>query len=199
MARVLKRGLDLLVAAVGLVLFSPVFLYCALVIKRDSRGPVLYRQTRVGLHGRLFNIVKFRTMVVDADRKWVPPTNAADLEHFYFQDDGDPRITRVGQWLRASSLDELPNLWNVLVGDMSLVGPRPEVPEIVALYDDAMRERLRVKPGLTGLAQVSGRGLLSTAESIQYDLEYCRRWSLAEDLRILWSTIRTVTDRKGAL
>jgi lipopolysaccharide/colanic/teichoic acid biosynthesis glycosyltransferase len=199
MARVLKRGLDLLVAAVGLVLFSPVFLYCALVIKRDSRGPVLYRQTRVGLHGRLFNIVKFRTMVVDADRKWVPPTSAADLEHFYFQDDGDPRITRVGQWLRASSLDELPNLWNVLVGDMSLVGPRPEVPEIVALYDDAMRERLRVKPGLTGLAQVSGRGLLSTAESIQYDLEYCRRWSLAEDLRILWSTIRTVTDRKGAL
>jgi lipopolysaccharide/colanic/teichoic acid biosynthesis glycosyltransferase len=96
-------------------------------------------------------------------------------------------------------LDELPNLWNVLVGEMSLVGPRPEVPEIVALYDETMKERLRVKPGLTGLAQVSGRGLLSTAESIAYDLEYCRRWSLAEDLRILCRTVGVVSERRGAL
>lgn len=199
MARALKRGLDLVVAAVGLVLFSPVFLYCALAIKRDSPGPVLYRQERVGLRGRPFQIVKFRTMVVDAEKRWVPPVNAEALQHFYFQDEGDPRITRVGRWLRATSLDELPNLWNILVGDMSLVGPRPEVPEIVALYDEAMRARLRVKPGLTGLAQVSGRGLLSTAESIQYDLEYCRRWSLGQDLQILWSTLRSVSDRKGAL
>ncbi|MGC8489736.1 MAG: sugar transferase [Clostridia bacterium] len=199
MAQWLKRGLDLVVAAVGLVLLSPVFLYCALAIKRDSPGPVLYRQERVGLNGRGFRIVKFRTMVVDAERQWIPPQTSAELQHFYFQDEGDPRITRVGRWLRATSLDELPNLWNVLAGDMSLVGPRPEVPEIVALYDDAMRARLRVKPGLTGLAQVSGRGLLSTAETIEYDLEYCRRWSLAEDLRILWSTIRTVGERKGAL
>ena len=199
MAQALKRGLDLVVAAVGLVLFSPVFLYCALAIKRDSPGPILYRQERVGLNGRGFRIVKFRTMVVDAERQWTPPQTPAELQHFYFQDEGDPRITRVGRWLRATSLDELPNLWNVLAGDMSLVGPRPEVPEIVALYDDAMRARLRVKPGLTGLAQVSGRGLLSTAETIAYDLEYCRRWSLSEDLRILWSTIRAVGERKGAL
>jgi len=199
MARALKRGLDLVVAAVGLVLFSPVLLYCAVAIKRDSPGPVLYRQTRVGLNGRLFKIVKFRTMVADAEAEWVPPTRPEELAHFYFQDEADRRITRVGRWLRATSLDELPNLWNVLVGDMSLVGPRPEVPEIVALYDDTMRERLRVKPGLTGLAQVSGRGLLSTAEAIRYDLEYCRRWSLGEDLRILWSTLKTVGARKGAL
>lgn len=195
----LKRILDLVVAATGLILFSPLFAYCAWAIKRDASGPVLYRQERVGLHGRRFQIVKFRTMVVDAEGQWVPPQSAEDLSHFYFQDEGDPRITRVGRWLRRTSLDELPNLWNVLLGEMSLVGPRPEVPEIVALYDDTMKKRLDVKPGLTGLAQISGRGLLSTAEAIDYDLEYCRRWSLSEDLKILWSTLKAVTNHKGAL
>ncbi len=195
----LKRALDLVVAVVGLVLLSPLFAYCALAIKRDAPGPVLYRQERVGLRGRRFQIVKFRTMGVDAEGQWVPPQSKDELSHFYFQDEADPRITRVGRWLRRTSLDELPNLWNVLRGEMSLVGPRPEVPEIVALYDDTMKKRLDVKPGLTGLAQVSGRGLLSTAETIDYDLEYCRRWSLSEDLKILWSTLKAVSNRKGAI
>lgn len=199
MAQACKRGLDVVVAALGLVLLSPLWAYIAWRIRRDSPGPVLYRQVRVGQGGRLFRIVKFRTMVPDADRNWRAPESSRDLSQFYFQDEGDARITSVGRWLRRTSLDELPNLWNVLVGEMSLVGPRPEVPEIVALYDETMKERLRVKPGLTGLAQVSGRGLLSTAESIAYDLEYCRRWSLAEDLRILCRTVGVVSERRGAL
>jgi len=199
MAQALKRLLDVVAAAFGIVLLTPLGLYIAWRIRRDSPGPIFYRQTRVGQHGRLFRIVKFRTMVVGADRLWQPPQSSAELAQYYFQDEEDPRITPVGRWLRRTSLDEIPNLWNVLVGDMSLVGPRPEVPEIVALYDDAMRERLKVKPGLTGLAQVSGRGLLSTAETIAYDLEYCRRWSLAEDLKILWRTLEAVGQRRGAL
>ncbi len=199
MAQACKRGLDVVVAALGLVLLSPLWAYIAWRIRRDSPGPVLYRQVRVGQGGRLFRIVKFRTMVPDADRNWRAPESSRDLSQFYFQDEDDARITSVGRWLRRTSLDELPNLWNVLVGEMSLVGPRPEVPEIVALYDETMKERLRVKPGLTGLAQVSGRGLLSTAESIAYDLEYCRRWSLAEDLRILCRTVGVVSERRGAL
>jgi lipopolysaccharide/colanic/teichoic acid biosynthesis glycosyltransferase len=199
MAQACKRGLDVVVAALGLVLLSPLWAYIAWRIRRDSPGPVLYRQVRVGQGGRLFRIVKFRTMVPDADRNWRAPGSSRELSQFYFQDEGDARITSVGRWLRRTSLDELPNLWNVLVGEMSLVGPRPEVPEIVALYDETMKERLRVKPGLTGLAQVSGRGLLSTAESIAYDLEYCRRWSLAEDLRILCRTVGVVSERRGAL
>jgi lipopolysaccharide/colanic/teichoic acid biosynthesis glycosyltransferase len=194
-----KRLLDVVGSVVGLLVTAPLSLAIAVLIRLDSPGPVLFRQTRVGLNGRPFTIVKFRTMVVGADREWAPPTSSDALASFYFQDDQDQRITRVGRFLRRTSLDELPNLWNVLVGDMSLVGPRPEVPEIVALYTPEQRERLSMKPGITGLAQVSGRGALSTAETIRYDLEYCRRWSLREDLRILLRTVGTVTRRHGAM
>lgn len=198
MACWVKRMIDVVGAACGLVLTSPLFLVIAVLVRLDSPGPVLFRQVRVGQHGRLFTLVKFRTMVVGAERAWRPPASAQDLQAFYFQDENDPRITRVGRWLRRTSLDELPNLWNVLCGDLSLVGPRPEVPEIVALYTPEQRERLRCRPGITGLAQVSGRGALSTADSIAYDLEYCRRWSLALDLWILAKTVAAVFTGRGA-
>jgi lipopolysaccharide/colanic/teichoic acid biosynthesis glycosyltransferase len=194
-----KRLLDVVLAAVGLVATLPLMAVIAVMIRRDGPGPILYRQVRVGQHGRLFRLVKFRTMVPDAERGWAPPDSAAALGNYRFQTEADPRITRAGLWLRRTSLDELPNLWNVLVGDMSLVGPRPEVPEIVRLYDDRMRERLCVKPGITGLAQVSGRGGLSTADAIRYDLEYCRRWSIWHDLAILWRTVGVVAHRDGAM
>jgi len=199
MGRAAKRLLDVVVALIGLVITLPVQAAIAIAIRCDSPGPVLFRQWRVGLGGRQFRLVKFRTMVTDAEGRWQPPRSRAELATYRFQDAADDRITPVGRWLRRTSLDELPNLFNVLVGDMSLVGPRPEVPEIVALYDEPMRERLAVKPGITGLAQVSGRGELSTAESIDFDLEYCRRWSFWKDVQILCQTIGTVTHRDGAM
>jgi lipopolysaccharide/colanic/teichoic acid biosynthesis glycosyltransferase len=196
---VAKRLLDLVGAVLGLIVTAPLWVVIAVAIRLDSPGPVLFRQTRIGQHGRPFRIVKFRTMVVGADRQWTPPASQDELARYYFQDAGDPRITRVGRFLRRTSLDELPNLWNVLKGEMSLVGPRPEVPEIVALYTPEQRERLRMKPGITGLAQVSGRGTLSTAETLSYDLEYCRGWTLWTDLKILARTLGQVTRRHGAL
>ena len=199
MQRAAKRILDVVLAVVGLVATLPLSLTIALWIRRDGPGAILFRQVRVGQHGRPFRLIKFRTMVPDAERQWQAPNTQAALATYRFQDEGDDRITRVGRWLRRTSLDELPNLWNVLVGDMSLVGPRPEVPEIVALYDAEMRQRLAVKPGITGLAQVSGRGALSTLDTIRFDLEYCRRWSLARDLGILCRTVGTVARRDGAM
>lgn len=199
MGRLAKRLLDVVGAVLILVVSSPLWLAIALWIWRDSPGPVFYRQHRIGQHGRSFLILKFRTMVVEADRQWTPPSSRDALGAFYFQDETDPRITKAGRWLRSTSLDELPNLWNVLRGEMSLVGPRPEVPEIVALYDENMRARLAMKPGMTGLAQISGRGSLSTAESLRYDLQYCRGWSFWSDCRILAKTVGVVTRRHGAM
>lgn len=199
MQRAVKRVLDVVLALVGLLATVPLALGIALWIRRDSRGAILFWQVRVGQHGRPFRLVKFRTMVPDAERQWQAPDSHEALGAYRFQDEGDDRITPVGRWLRRTSLDELPNLWNVLVGDMSLVGPRPEVPEIVALYDAEMRQRLAVKPGITGLAQVSGRGALSTLDTIRFDLEYCRRWSLGHDLRILCRTVGSVARRDGAM
>ena len=194
-----KRSLDIVGAVLGLIVLSPLWLALWIWIRRDSLGPGLYRQARVGKDGRPFRIAKFRTMVVDADRDWLPPESAEALSDHYFQREDDPRITRAGRFLRRTSLDELPNLWNVLVGEMSLVGPRPEVPEIVALYTDEQRRRLSVKPGITGLAQISGRGELTTAETIRYDLEYCKAPNIWQDLRILFHTVGTVTGRHGAM
>ncbi len=199
MQRAAKRVLDVGLALIGLLVTLPLSLVIALLIRRDGPGAILFRQVRVGQHGRPFRLIKFRTMVPDAERQWQAPDTAEALAGYRFQDEGDDRITPAGRWLRRTSLDELPNLWNVLVGDMSLVGPRPEVPEIVALYDAEMRQRLAVKPGITGLAQVSGRGALSTLDTIRFDLEYCRRWSLGRDLRILCRTVGSVARRDGAM
>ncbi|CAA7599621.1 Bacterial sugar transferase [Acididesulfobacillus acetoxydans] len=194
-----KRGLDILVAAPLLILLSPLWLIVVLWIKGDSPGPALFRQTRIGREGEPYTIYKFRTMIVDAERLMRPALEQVrELEGFVFQQKDDPRITRSGRLLRKTSLDELPQLLNILKGDMSLVGPRPEVPEIVRLYTPEQRLRLKVPPGVTGLAQVNGRSELTLGETMTYDLEYVRRWSLGLDLKILLKTVSVVFSGRGA-
>jgi len=195
----LKRLLDLLVAAVLLVIISPLWLFIVLWIRSDSSGPALFKQTRVGLGGKPYTIYKFRTMVQNAEALMKDRLEKVnDLENFVFQEKDDPRITRSGRFLRKTSLDELPQLINILIGNMSLVGPRPEVPELVKLYNEEQRRRLKVLPGVTGLAQINGRSELTLGETMGYDLDYVRIWSFWLDLKILWKTISVVFSGKGA-
>ncbi|OLN31774.1 sugar transferase [Desulfosporosinus metallidurans] len=196
---VLKRLLDLLVVVVLLVILSPLWLIIVLWIRSDSSGPAIFKQTRVGLGGKPYTIYKFRTMVQNAEALMKDRLEKVkDLENFVFQEKDDPRITRSGRFLRKTSLDELPQLLNILVGNMSLVGPRPEVPELVKLYTPEQQQRLNVLPGVTGLAQVNGRSELTLGETMAYDLEYVRIWSFWLDLKILWKTIFVVFTGKGA-
>jgi len=196
---VLKRLLDLLVAAVLLVIISPLWLFIVLWIRKDSSGAAIFTQTRVGLGGRPYTIYKFRTMIQNADDLMKSKLeNVTDLENFVFQEKDDPRITRSGKFLRKTSLDELPQLLNIFRGNMSLVGPRPEVPDIVKHYTPEQRLRLNVLPGVTGLAQVNGRSELTLGETLTYDVEYVRRWSFWLDLLILWKTFSVVFSGKGA-
>ncbi|GHF67758.1 exopolysaccharide biosynthesis polyprenyl glycosylphosphotransferase [Amycolatopsis bartoniae] len=196
--RVVKEIFDRATAAAGLVLISPVLLLIALLIKFNDRGPVFYRQHRVGRDGHTFRMIKFRTMVVDADRVRNELLTANEGAGPLFKMRRDPRVTRVGAVLRRYSLDELPQLFNVLGGTMSLVGPRPPLPEETVSYERAARRRLLVKPGLTGLWQVSGRSDLSWDESVRLDLRYVEDWSLALDMVILWKTARAVVSGRGA-
>lgn len=204
---VVKRLLDIIGSLVGLFVLSPVLLVIGLAIRLDSPGPALFRQTRVGLDGRHFTMLKFRTMRVGGDDS-IHRDYIADLvrgeadsrmneqgEPVFLLD--DPRITRLGDWLRKRSLDELPNLMNVLKGDMSLVGPRPPIPYEVELYDDRARRRISVKPGMTGLAQVNGRGSLTFWEIVELDLKYIDNWSLMLDLKILLETFPSVITQRG--
>lgn len=193
----LKRVLDMVGACLLLVITSPLWLAIAWAIHRDSPGPVFFRQTRIGRHGRPFVIYKFRTMRTGSEREWRAP-RPEDFDGYVFQERGDTRITSVGQFLRRTSLDELPQLLNVLKGEMGLVGPRPEIPEMVALYTPEMHRRHQFRPGMTGLAQVSGRGELATAEILLYDLIYCDDWSLGLDLKILLLTVMQVLGGQGA-
>ncbi|HEY8910355.1 MAG TPA: sugar transferase [Desulfosporosinus sp.] len=196
---VLKRLLDLLVSAVLLVIVSPLWLFIVLWIRLDSSGSAIFRQTRIGLGGRPYTIYKFRTMVQNAEALMKDKLEkVSDLENFVFQEKDDPRITRSGQFLRKTSLDELPQLINILNGTMSLVGPRPEVPELVKLYTPEQRQRLNVLPGVTGLAQVNGRSELTLGETMAHDLEYVRTWSAWLDLKILWKTVFVVFSGDGA-
>ena len=196
---VLKRLLDLLVATVLLVIISPLWLFIVLWIRKDSSGAAIFTQTRVGLGGRPYTIYKFRTMIQNADDLMKSKLeNVTDLENFVFQEKDDPRITRSGKFLRKTSLDELPQLLNIFRGNMSLVGPRPEVPDIVKHYTPEQRLRLNVLPGVTGLAQVNGRSELTLGETLTYDVEYVRRWSFWLDLLILWKTFSVVFSGKGA-
>jgi lipopolysaccharide/colanic/teichoic acid biosynthesis glycosyltransferase len=183
----LPRWVDLLLAGVGLVVASPFLLVAAIAIKLDSRGPVFYRQQRVGLDGAMFEMVKLRTMTHGAPLGgfWDPLT--AD----------DPRITRVGAFLRKTSLDELPNLFNVVRGEMAIVGPRPTISEQVAEYTPEQRRRLEVKPGLTGWAQVNGRASLPWEERIELDVWYVDHRSARLDLRILARTIALLATGQG--
>lgn len=175
--RFVKRGLDLLVTALALAVLWPVLLIVALAIRLTSRGPALFRQERAGKDGRPFTLYKFRTMCTDVDPYGDSP-----------QSGEDPRLTRLGRFLREHSLDELPQLWNVLIGDMSLVGPRPLYVAQIAEWNAVQRQRLLVKPGLTGLAQIAGRGGLTIEDKLALDVEYVRRQSFGLDLRILVST-----------
>jgi exopolysaccharide biosynthesis polyprenyl glycosylphosphotransferase len=187
--RVLKRGLDLVFGSLTLVVVAPVMLVVAVLIKATSPGPILFRQRRVGAQEHVFTMLKFRTMIVGADalRDRVAAANEADGVLFKIR--RDPRVTRVGRFLRRTSLDEVPQLFNVLCGEMSLVGPRPALPEETMRYSDSQRGRLRVKPGVTGLWQVNGRHDLSFEDYVRYDLFYVENWSLTMDLYILAKTI----------
>ncbi|WP_457001483.1 sugar transferase [Geodermatophilus sp. SYSU D00814] len=197
--RLVKELIDRVAAGLALVVLLPVLLAVAVAVRLDSSGPVLFRQVRVGRQGRTFSMLKFRTMCVDAEQR------RAELAARNQNGDGplfkvadDPRVTRVGRVLRRYSLDELPQLCNVLTGRMSLVGPRPPLPDEVAVYDDSVARRLLVKPGLTGLWQVSGRSDLTWDEAVRLDLRYVENWSLALDLQILWKTFHAVVRPLGA-
>jgi len=196
--RVIKEIVDRAGAALLLTLFAPVLLAVALAVAVDSRGGVFYRQRRVGKDGREFTIIKFRTMVRNADALRVQLAEANEGAGLLFKMRRDPRVTGVGTVLRRWSLDELPQLFNVLAGAMSLVGPRPPLPDETARYAPDVRRRLLVKPGLTGMWQISGRSDLSWDEAVRLDLRYVEDWSLALDAVILWKTARAVFRGDGA-
>jgi exopolysaccharide biosynthesis polyprenyl glycosylphosphotransferase len=196
--RALKRAIDLLGSTVGLVLLSPVFAAFAIWIKRDTEGPVYFKQVRVGRDGEPFVVWKFRTMVKDAEERRAELEPHSEGPGLLFKLKEDPRITGAGRFLRRYSLDELPQLINVFRGEMSLVGPRPALPSEVEQYDHWLRNRLNVKPGMTGLWQVSGRAETSFSDYVRYDLFYIQNWSLSLDLWILWRTFRAVVSGEGA-
>jgi exopolysaccharide biosynthesis polyprenyl glycosylphosphotransferase len=196
--RVVKEIVDRVGSGFMLTLFSPLILLISLLILIDSRGSVFYRQKRVGKDGRAFTMVKFRTMVRDADKMRTGLAAANEGFGLLFKMRKDPRVTRIGAVLRRYSLDELPQLFNVLRGAMSLVGPRPPLPEETKRYAPDVRRRLLVKPGMTGLWQVSGRSDLPWEESVRLDLRYVEDWSLTLDAVILWKTVRAVVTGQGA-
>jgi lipopolysaccharide/colanic/teichoic acid biosynthesis glycosyltransferase/GT2 family glycosyltransferase len=197
--RVVKRGIDIAGALIGLAFAIPLVAIAAVAIKLDSPGPVFFGQVRIGENGRRFRIFKLRSMVRDAERQLDALVDLGTLgEEPAFKLADDPRVTRVGRILRRTSLDEVPQFYNVLRGDMSLVGPRPEEERVVQLYTDYHRRRLAVKPGLTGPMQVSGRGNLSFSERLQLELEYIEHYSLRRDLAILLRTVPVLLHGKGA-
>ncbi len=184
MARIVKRALDVTVSLIGLLVLSPLLLVVALIVRLTMGSPVLFRQERPGLGGKLFTMVKFRTMRDALDREGNPLPDEA-------------RLTKVGQFLRSTSLDEFPELLNVLKGEMSLVGPRPLLTEYLSLYTPQQARRHEARPGITGWAQVNGRNAVSWEQKFEYDVWYVDNWSLCLDARILWLTARTVLKREG--
>jgi len=197
-ARWIKRFWDVVGASLLLLLAAPVMGLVAISIKLEDGGPILFRQTRVGLKGAVFDCLKFRSMAPDAEARLAALAAQNEGSGPLFKMTHDPRITRVGRFIRRFSLDELPQLWNALRGDMSLVGPRPALPTEVAQYDPDTRRRLDVRPGLTGLWQVSGRSNLSWEDTVRLDLYYVDNWSMVGDLMILARTARAVFGSSGA-
>jgi exopolysaccharide biosynthesis polyprenyl glycosylphosphotransferase len=195
-----KNAVDRIAAAMLLLLFAPLLLVLAVMVRRDSSGPALFTQLRVGRDGRLFKVFKFRTMCLGADRvvDALADDNESDRAGVLFKMRQDPRITRIGGVLRKYSLDELPQLLNVVRGEMSLIGPRPALPSEVDAYAPDVRRRLAVKPGLTGLWQVSGRSDLSWEETVRLDLQYVDNWSWILDVKIAIKTFRAVVTHQGA-
>jgi len=199
-AQVVKRLVDIVGSLVGLCLLSPVFLIVALGVKATSRGPVFFTQDRFGYRRRLFRMYKFRSMVSNAPELLAQLESQNEANGPIFKIRKDPRITSLGRFLRASSLDELPQLWNVLIGNMSLVGPRPMSVRDVLLFSEAtLMRRFTVKPGITGLWQVSGRSTLGFEKWMEMDFNYIDKWSLALDFRILARTVRAVLKGTGAV
>ena len=194
----LKRAVDIAGSALLLLLLSPLLLAVMIAIKLEDGGPVLFRQRRIGLNGTFFDCLKLRSMCVDAEAKLAVLEERSEGNGVMFKMKDDPRITRIGKFIRRYSIDELPQLWNTLVGDMSLVGPRPALPSEVEQYGFDARRRLRVRPGLTGLWQVSGRSSLSWEETVRLDLYYVDNWSLVQDLIILLRTVKAVFGSSGA-
>jgi exopolysaccharide biosynthesis polyprenyl glycosylphosphotransferase len=197
--QLLKASVEWAFAALAFLLVAPVLLVVGLLVRLDSRGPAFFRQTRVGRRGQEFTVFKLRTMHADAEARLEAlreHNDAADSLLFKMRD--DPRVTRVGKLLRRWSLDELPQLWNVVRGDMALVGPRPPLPSEVSQYDEEVFRRLLVRPGITGLWQVSGRSDLSWKQSVRLDLYYVENWSLSLDAMIVWKTVFAVFRRHGA-
>lgn len=194
----LKRIFDIVLSLIGIIIVSPIYLIAAIAIKVDSKGPVIFKQVRVGKNGKNFVIYKFRTMVVDAEKKRELKINPENIENFVFQSSSDNRVTKVGAFLRKTSIDELPQLFNVLFGTMSLVGPRPEIPDVVKFYPESYKQRLLVPPGITGLAQVSGRGEIELGKTIEYDLNYIKNFTIFLDFKILLRTVFSVAKSEGA-
>ncbi len=201
-----KRVLDVLVSAIALVLLWPVFLLSALLIWLDTPGPALFRQQRVGKDGKLFTCLKFRTMTHNADQsvhraafaRMAAGHPMSDDPNAPFKLSNDSRITRVGSFLRRTSLDELPQLWNVLKGEMSLVGPRPAIPYELENYKDWQHQRHQVKPGITGLWQVWGRGVIGFDEMIALDVRYATMWSIRLDIKLILLTVPVMLLQRGA-
>jgi exopolysaccharide biosynthesis polyprenyl glycosylphosphotransferase len=194
-----KRGLDVVLSGVLVVLTAPLAVAAAVAIRLDSPGPIVYRQVRCGLRGRRFELLKLRTMCADAEERRPALEDLNEMEGPVFKIRNDPRVTRVGRVVRRWSIDELPQLWNVLKGEMSLVGPRPPVPDEVSRYEMAERRRLSMRPGLTCSWQVGGRNdIKSFSDWVKLDLEYIDNWSLWEDMKLMARTVPTVVLRRGA-
>jgi lipopolysaccharide/colanic/teichoic acid biosynthesis glycosyltransferase len=196
--RVTKRLFDLIVGSVLLIFALPVILVAAMFIRLESPGSPFFLQTRLGRQGAPFRIFKLRGMYIDARERYpelYDYSHTRDLD-FHFHYSSDPRVTRVGRLLRRTSIDELPNFWNVVVGDMSLVGPRPEIPDILARYGPHRDEYLSVRPGVTCRSKITGRDALTKRESVELDLQYIRNRGLREDLSILWKTFLSVVSRR---
>jgi len=196
------RLFEIFVAASVLIVTAPVMLWLAYLIRQGTPGPTIFRQNRVAAGLTSFRFFKFRTLYVDAKQRfpelYAYQYSPSEIQELQFKIENDPRVTPQGQWMRSSTLDELPNFWNVLIGNMALVGPRPEIPEMLPYYEGRLLKKFAVRPGITGLAQISGRGRLSFFETAEYDLEYVENRSFWLDLKILAKTIYKILVRDGA-
>ena len=190
--RILKRSFDIIASAIGLVALSPVFLAVAIAIKCDDGGPVFYDQIRIGKNGKKFKMYKFRSMRVNAEDEMEKLQEHSEVDGAMFKMKNDPRVTRVGKFIRKTSIDEFPQLLNVLLGQMSIVGPRPPLPREVADYTQYDKQRLYVKPGCTGLRQVTARNSVGFQEMVNIDLDYIQRRSIWLDLKIIFKTIKVI-------
>ena len=191
---IIKRLIDIVGGFIGLAFSLPIIVIAMIKIKKESPGPAIFKQKRLGLEGKPFTIYKLRGMYIDAKERFpelYDYTNKKDLD-FYFHEDDDPRVTNVGKFIRKTSIDELPNFFNVLIGDMSLVGPRPEIPEIIKLYDNNISKYLSVKPGITCNSKADLRDALTKEETLKIDLDYIDNISLSTDLNLLYKTFKSI-------